>query len=277
MHRMLELRPNCECCDCDLPNGSPKARICIYECTFCDDCAEHHFNGSCPNCGGNFTLRPSRPAGKLVKHPAATKRIVGSHEGCGDRARRRFEDVERNEQRPVSARKRSKLFMIFPALLTVAGLSLAGVAAGAEGSPSTLRFGPPEKPISVSASPPAGARLVYISGTVADPVDSNAPIGSVERYGDTEAQTRSVLDKIEAALAQHGMHRSDIVMMRVFLVAPPGQQRMDFAAMMRVYLERFGTPDQPNKPARSALQVAGLADPGWLVEIEVTAAKGGSR
>jgi enamine deaminase RidA (YjgF/YER057c/UK114 family) len=165
--------------------------------------------------------------------------------------------------------------MIFPALLAFSGL--AGSAAVAERPSSTLRFGPPEKPISVSVSPPAGARLVYVSGTVPDPVDPNAPIGSVERFGDTEAQTRSVLDKIEAALAQHGMNRSDIVMMRVFLVAPPGQQRMDFAAMMRVYLERFGTPDQPNKPARSALQVAGLADPGWLVEIEVTAAKGDSR
>lgn len=119
--------------------------------------------------------------------------------------------------------------------------------------------------------------MVYVSGTVADPADPSAPMGSIERYGDTETQTRSILDKIEAALAQHGMQRSDIVMMRVFLVAPPGQQRMDFAGMMRVYLQRFGTPDQPNKPARSALQVAGLADPGWLVEIEVAAAKGGSR
>jgi enamine deaminase RidA (YjgF/YER057c/UK114 family) len=61
-------------------------------------------------------------------------------------------------------------------------------------------------------------------------------------------------------------------MMRVFLVAPPGQ-RMDFAGMMRAYREVFGTPKQPNKPARSTMQVAGLVDSGWLVEIEVTAAK----
>jgi enamine deaminase RidA (YjgF/YER057c/UK114 family) len=59
----------------------------------------------------------------------------------------------------------------------------------------------------------------------------------------------------------------------VFLVAPPGQQRMDFAGMMRAYRERFATPQQPNKPARSTMQVAGLVDPGWLVEIEVTAAR----
>jgi enamine deaminase RidA (YjgF/YER057c/UK114 family) len=65
----------------------------------------------------------------------------------------------------------------------------------------------------------------------------------------------------------------DVVMMRVFLVAPPGQSRMDFAGMMRGYRAYFGTPQQPNKTARSTMQVAGLVDPGFLVEIEVTAAR----
>ncbi|MGD0385435.1 MAG: DUF1272 domain-containing protein, partial [Solirubrobacteraceae bacterium] len=59
---MLELLPNCECCDCDLPNGSPDARICTYECTFCAQCAEVRFGGICPNCGGDLVLRPTRPA-----------------------------------------------------------------------------------------------------------------------------------------------------------------------------------------------------------------------
>jgi len=63
------------------------------------------------------------------------------------------------------------------------------------------------------------------------------------------------------------------VMMRVFLVAPPAQSRMDFAGMMRGYSASFGTKEQPNKPARSTMQVAGLVREGWLVEIEVTAAK----
>ena len=85
--------------------------------------------------------------------------------------------------------------------------------------------------------------------------------------------TRSVLNKLDAALAQRGLSLADVVMMRVFLVAPPGQPRMDFAGMMRAYRERFGTAQQPNKPARSTMQVAGLVDPGWLVEIEVTAAR----
>ena len=122
---------------------------------------------------------------------------------------------------------------------------------------------------------PAGSRLVYVSGSVPDPVDPNAPAGSVQRFGDTAAQTRSVLRKIEAELGRHGLGLGDIVMMRVFLVAPPGTQRMDFAGMMTGYREFFGTAAQPNRPARSTMEVSGLVDPGWLVEIEATAAAPG--
>lgn len=134
------------------------------------------------------------------------------------------------------------------------------------------RLGPDTSPISTSVSVPPGGRLVYISGTVPDAIDPNAPQGSVARFGDTEAQTRSVLGKVEAALKEQGLTLGDVVMMRVFLVAPVGQ-RMDFAGMMKAYRDFFGTAAQPNKPARSTMQVAGLVDPGWLVEIEVTAAK----
>jgi len=136
-----------------------------------------------------------------------------------------------------------------------------------------LRSGPAEAPIAATVSVPPAAELVYVSGSVPDAVNPAAPAGSVDRYGDTETQTRSVLSKIEAALKERGLGLGDVVMMRVFLTAPPGQARMDFAGMMRAYRERFGTPGQPNKPARSTMQVAGLVDPGWLVEIEVTAAR----
>ena len=135
------------------------------------------------------------------------------------------------------------------------------------------RLGPAEAPIAASTEVPAGSRIVYISGTVPDAADPSAPAGSVQRYGDTATQTRSVLRKIEAQLKQHEMGLGDIVMMRIFLIAPPGQARMDFAGMMTAYRESFGTPAQPNKPARSTLQAAGLVDPGWLVEIEATAAR----
>ena len=58
---MLELRPNCELCDGDLPPGSPDARICSYECTFCATCVEDVLHDVCPNCGGGFQPRPVRP------------------------------------------------------------------------------------------------------------------------------------------------------------------------------------------------------------------------
>ncbi len=82
----LELRPNCECCDKDLPPESAEARICTYECTFCADCVEQRLGGICPNCGGNFEKRPIRPAAKLVKAPASTKRVTGAHAACSDAA-----------------------------------------------------------------------------------------------------------------------------------------------------------------------------------------------
>ena len=150
------------------------------------------------------------------------------------------------------------------------GLALIGGPAGAQG---IQRNGSAQAPISASVEVPAGSRLVYVSGTVPDAAKPEAPAGSVERFGDTEAQTRSILAKIEAQLKQHGLGLGDVVMMRVFLVAPQGQQRMDFAGMMRGYQAYFGTPAQPNKPARSTMEVSGLVDPGWLAEIEVTAAR----
>ncbi|MFZ6657920.1 DUF1272 domain-containing protein [Undibacterium sp. TJN19] len=73
---MLELRPNCERCDCDLPPSSADARICTFECTFCVNCVEGELKGVCPNCGGNFAPRPIRPAGKLINNPASTKRVL---------------------------------------------------------------------------------------------------------------------------------------------------------------------------------------------------------
>lgn len=80
---MLELRPNCECCDKDLPPDAPDALICSFECTFCTDCRDNRLpGGKCPNCGGEFVARPIRPPGKLFSAPATTSRTVKSHAGC---------------------------------------------------------------------------------------------------------------------------------------------------------------------------------------------------
>jgi uncharacterized protein len=82
---MLELRPNCECCDIDLPPDSTDARICSFECTFCVSCAEGVLGGKCPNCGGELLTRPRRPAAELIENPASTRRVY-KPAGCGKAA-----------------------------------------------------------------------------------------------------------------------------------------------------------------------------------------------
>jgi hypothetical protein len=92
---MLQLRPNCECCDKDLPPNAADARICTYECTFCAQCVENVLHNVCPNCGGGFTPRPVRPIVErrpglcLAKQPGSTKRVrmKFSREEAGEFAR----------------------------------------------------------------------------------------------------------------------------------------------------------------------------------------------
>jgi hypothetical protein len=79
---VLILKPNCECCDRDLPPDSRDARICTFECTFCADCVETRLGGACPNCGGNFAVRPIRPAALLVKYPPSTERVHSNKPAC---------------------------------------------------------------------------------------------------------------------------------------------------------------------------------------------------
>jgi hypothetical protein len=77
----LEIRPNCECCDVDLPPHSLEARICAFECTFCATCVETVLHNVCPNCGGGFQPRPIRPRQELrpgislATRPASTRRV----------------------------------------------------------------------------------------------------------------------------------------------------------------------------------------------------------
>jgi hypothetical protein len=80
---MLELRPNCEGCDKDLPPDSVDARICSFECTFCATCADSVLGGRCPNCGGELLARPRRPESKLALHPASTRRVHPRAGGAG--------------------------------------------------------------------------------------------------------------------------------------------------------------------------------------------------
>jgi enamine deaminase RidA (YjgF/YER057c/UK114 family) len=130
-------------------------------------------------------------------------------------------------------------------------------------------------PISLGVWVPAGSDTLYLSGNVPPVANPSAPKGSVESYGgSTEAQTVATLQRIEQALEAQKLTLADVVMMHVYLVGDPSKEnKMDFVGFMAGYTKYFGTKEQPNKPARSALQVAALAAPGVLVEIEVIAVR----
>ena len=132
-------------------------------------------------------------------------------------------------------------------------------------SDSIQRTSVGEFPISQTVTVPASASLVFVSGTLPDPADPKVP----GVYGDTEVQSVSVFNKLRQILRQHDLDLGDIVQLRVFLV---GAEETD-AGVQRGYTQFFGTPEQPNKPARTALQVVALPLPGALVEVEAIAAR----
>ena len=129
-------------------------------------------------------------------------------------------------------------------------------------------------PIAQAVEVSAGTTIVYHSGTLPGPANPDAEQGSREYWGDTEAQANSVFARMEASLENLGLGFGDVVKMTVFLVGDPELDgRMDFAGFMRSYSKFFGTEEQPNKPARSAFQIAALARPNVFVEVEVVLAR----
>jgi enamine deaminase RidA (YjgF/YER057c/UK114 family) len=115
----------------------------------------------------------------------------------------------------------------------------------------------------------------YLSGQLASPVTpADAAKGTPAVYGDTRTQAASVFAKIQKGLEEQGLDMKDVVKMTVFLGPDPATGKLDFAGMQSEFVKYFGTAAQPNKPARSAFQVAALAAPWALLEIEVIAVKG---
>ena len=152
--------------------------------------------------------------------------------------------------------------------------ALSGVAVSAQDVVRTpLPDGNPF-PISAAVTVRAGLDTVYVSGALPTATNKDAPKGTPPIYGDMQAQTVSVLTSIKGTLARLGLGMGDVVKMTVFMVADPAfDNKLNFPGLMAGYSQFFGTKDQPNKPARSAVQVAALVAPGALLEVEVIAAK----
>jgi enamine deaminase RidA (YjgF/YER057c/UK114 family) len=158
-------------------------------------------------------------------------------------------------------------------LMPAVALSLALTSAHAA---DVVRHAIPNStfPISAAVEVPAGKTLVFLSGVVPPVADASAPKDSAQAYGDTKTQTVGVLTSIEKQLKGMGLTMGDVVKMQVFLVGDPAKGgKMDFTGFMAGYTQFFGTSAQPNLPSRSAFQVAALANPDFLVEIEVTAVR----
>lgn len=129
-------------------------------------------------------------------------------------------------------------------------------------------------PIAQAVEHSADTTIVYHSGTVPAPANRDADRSSREYYGDTYTQSMSVFQRMEESLKKLGLDYGDTIKMTVFLVGDPELDgKMDFGGFMRAYTQFFGTEEQPNLPARSAVQVAGLAGEGMLVEVEIILAR----
>jgi enamine deaminase RidA (YjgF/YER057c/UK114 family) len=157
--------------------------------------------------------------------------------------------------------------------LTTALLGLAAV--GDACAHDIIRHANPNMPIATSIMAPAGSDMLFVSGTLADVADDKAPAGSIERFGDTATQARSVLGKIAKELEAAGFKLTDVVKMNVFLVGDPRKgNAMDFEGLMKAYMQVYGLRAQEKMlPVRTTVQVAALPAPGALVEIEVIAAR----
>jgi enamine deaminase RidA (YjgF/YER057c/UK114 family) len=153
---------------------------------------------------------------------------------------------------------------------TLAFMSSAGAAEVVRHS----LLGGSKFPIARAVEVPAGTKIIFHSGITPAPRDPKAVEGSPEYWGDTQTQAMSAFGRIKESLDSLGLGFKDVVAMTVYLVGDPAKAgRMDFAGFMAAYSQFFGTKEQPNLPARSTVQVAGLVAPGMLVEIEVQLAK----
>lgn len=150
-------------------------------------------------------------------------------------------------------------------------LTAASSAQAAEGELIRHKLPNSDFPISLAVEVPANKTVVHLSGQVPTVIDEKADPNSLKAFGTIEEQTVSTLKAIEKNLESLNLTMSDVYRMQVFLVAEEG--KVDFSGFMKGYTQFFGTKEQPNLPVRSAVEVAALVNPGWLIEIEVSAVR----
>ena len=154
-------------------------------------------------------------------------------------------------------------------LLNVAGVDVQA-AIGVGAPRSVTRYGTSTSPILSAVAVPENQAYYWTSGTVPPVIDPNAATGTRDRYGDTKTQATGILTKFQTLLADGGLSLEDVVYLRVYLVADPVLGKVDYQGWFDGYAQFFNKDTVP-KVARSTVAVAGLVDPGWLIEIEAVA------
>lgn len=164
-------------------------------------------------------------------------------------------------------------------LLAALPFAFMSAAAPALAAPAIVRHAnTPPALILQGVTVPGGTEMLYLSGQLASPIEASKAktptTMTMADFGDTKTQTISIFTKIKGILAAQGYAMSDIIKLTVFVAADPKMNgKMDFAGFNDGYKMFFGTPENPNVVARSTVQVAALAGPNFLIEIEATAAK----
>jgi enamine deaminase RidA (YjgF/YER057c/UK114 family) len=158
--------------------------------------------------------------------------------------------------------------------LVIGLAAAAGLCVSTLASAQSVKHIQPSTPGGIATAVWAGDTL-YVSGQLASPqTAADRATNKPAVWGNTQAQAENAFSKIETILKEQGLTMGDVVMMRVYMVADPAMDnKLDFAGMNAAYNKFFGTPTQPNKPARTTVQVAALVNPGPLLEIEVQGAR----
>ena len=166
---------------------------------------------------------------------------------------------------------------LLPPSALIAAATLAALFPMTNASAQVTRIqSNPQALILDGADVKAGTDLFYLSGQLASPIDPKktfADVKSVDDLGDTKTQTISALTRIKAILTARGYAMSDLIKLTLFVAADPKLGHMDFAGANEGFKQFFKTTDNPNTVARSTFQVAALAGPYFLIEIEGIAAK----
>ena len=167
---------------------------------------------------------------------------------------------------------RNGRWLVLAICVSLIGISLFSTHVKAAELEDVTFYGAPTSSISSAVAVPEDRAYYWTSGTVPPVINPDAPLRTRDRYGDTETQAIGILERFKTLLHDVHLTLSDVTYLRVYLVADPAlDNRVDYEGWFNAYAQFFNNEANPTKVARSTVAVAGLVDPGWLIEIEAVA------